>query len=133
MSSDKSGLGFVMLIDDSKIDNYINTKVLEMSGRASLIKAYDSASEAIEYLKYTQQLPDYIFLDLYMPTMDGFDFLEEFARLSAEKKKGIKVLLLSGAYDTPEVERIKKHDWIAGYLVKPLTYEVLNTEPMLQH
>lgn len=132
MSSDKSGLGFVMLIDDSKIDNYINTKVLEMSGRASQIKAYDSAAEAIEYLKYSKELPNFIFLDLYMPTMDGFDFLEEFEKLGMEKKKSIKVLLLSGAYDTPEVVRIKKHDWISGYLVKPLTYEVLNTEPMLQ-
>ena len=130
MSSDNAGLGFVMLIDDSKIDNYINTKVLEMSGRASLIKAYDSAAEAIDYLRYSKELPNFIFLDLYMPTMDGFDFLQEFEKLNIEKEK-IKVLLLSGAYDTPEVERIKKHNWIAGYLVKPLTYEALNEEPML--
>ncbi len=130
MSSNTTPLGFVMLIDDSKIDNYINTKVLEMTGRTNSIKAFDSASEAIEFLQFTKEYPDLIFLDLYMPTMDGFDFLEEFQKLFMDKKK-IKVILLSGAYDTPEVERLKKYDWISGYLVKPLTYEALNAEPML--
>lgn len=131
MSSSAGDLGFVMLIDDSKVDNFINTKVLEMSGRTTSILAFDNAAEAIEYLKGPNPLPNYIFLDLYMPTMDGFDFLEEFEK-QGSAKGNVRVVLLSGAYDTPEVVRIKKYTWIAGCLVKPLTYEALNQESILQ-
>jgi response regulator of citrate/malate metabolism len=123
------GLGRVMLIDDSKVDNFINSKVLELSKRANDVKVFDDASDALEYLSTTtSELPDLIFLDIYMPTMSGFDFLEEFEKLPESRKKNTRIMLLSSAYDTLEVEKLKKYDWLSGCVVKPLTYEILQMQ-----
>ena len=125
-----SDLGFVMLIDDSKVDNYINTKVLELSEKAKDIKVFDNANEALEFLNNSVQIPNVIFLDIYMPSMDGFDFLEEFEKLPDHIKNKTKVLLLSSAYDMLEVEKLKRYHWLSGYITKPLTYESLNSRPI---
>ena len=120
-------IGNVMLIDDSKIDNFINSKVLELSEKADIIQVYNNPVLALEYLKKTDIFPDIIFVDIYMPEMSGFDFLDEFSKLSVGKKKEIKVILLSSAYDNLEIEKLRRYSWLSGYVVKPLTYETLNT------
>lgn len=126
MSLAHADLGSVMLIDDSKVDNFINTKVLELSKRTHAIQVFDNAQKALLYLKSTNELPNYIFLDIYMPYMDGFDFLEEFEKLPNSIKETSKILLLSSSFDTLEAERLQKYSWVSGFLVKPLTYESLN-------
>lgn len=127
MIESANGIGNVMLIDDSKIDNFINSKVLELSEKADLIQVYDNPVLALEYLNKTEIFPNVIFVDIYMPGMSGFDFLDEFNKLPSDNKKEIKVLLLSSAYDNLEIEKLKKYSWLSGYVVKPLTYETLNS------
>lgn len=121
-------LGNVMLIDDSKVDNFVNSKVLELSEKAENIQVYDDAYKALEYLDTTSVFPDVIFLDIYMPIMNGFDFLEDFTKL--KKRGSTKIYLLSSAYDNLEIKKLKKYDWISGYIVKPLTHETI--ESLLQ-
>ena len=123
-------LGSVMLVDDSKVDNFINSKILEMSEKAENILVFDDAAVALEFLRKEQNLPDVIFLDIYMPSMNGFDFLEEFNTLSESIKEKTKIILLSSAFETLELERLKKYHWVSGYIVKPLTYESLNDVPV---
>lgn len=125
-----SFLGSVMLVDDSKVDNFINTKILEMSEKARNIQVFDDASNALDFLRKTQDLPNVIFLDIYMPSMNGFDFLEEFNTLPVHIKDKSKIILLSSAFETLELERLKKYNWVSGYIVKPLTYESLNDVPV---
>ena len=126
MSLPLADLGFVMLIDDSKVDNFINTKVFELSKRTQAIQVFDNAQKALLFLQTTEKVPNFIFLDIYMPYMDGFDFLEEFEKLPSTVKDTAKVMLLSSSFDTLEAERLKKYSWVYGYLVKPLTHESLN-------
>lgn len=116
-----------MLIDDSKIDNFVNSKVLELSEKADKIHVFDDARDALDFLQNTQIFPDVIFVDIYMPKMSGFDFLDEFDRLQINAGREIRVLLLSSAYDNLEIEKLKKYSWLAGYVIKPLTYETLNS------
>jgi len=127
MIESANGIGNVMLIDDSKIDNFINSKVLELSEKADIIQVYDNPILALEYLNKTDIFPNVIFVDIYMPVMSGFDFLDEFYKLPASSKKEIKVMLLSSAYDNLEIEKLRKYSWLSGYVVKPLTYETLNS------
>ena len=118
-------LGSVMLVDDSKVDNFINCKILELNAVTSNIRVFDEAAKALEFLKSTINIPDLLFLDIYMPSMTGFDFLEEFQNLSDHVKEKCKVVLLSSAFDNLELQELRKYDWISGLIVKPLTYESL--------
>jgi response regulator of citrate/malate metabolism len=127
MIESASGIGNVMLIDDSKIDNFVNSKVLELSEKAEIIQVYDNPNLALEYLRNTEIFPDVIFVDIYMPDMSGFEFLDEYCKLPEINKKDIKVILLSSAYDNLEIEKLRKYTWLSGYVVKPLTYETLNS------
>ena len=127
MKDSDTSLGSVLLIDDSKTDNFINTKVLELSGKATSIHAFETAANALAFLANAEVFPDLILLDVYMPIMNGFDFLEEYNQLPDAKKKNTKVLLISSAYDTIEIEKLKKYKWVSGYIVKPLTYESLDS------
>ena len=125
MSLSTGSLGSVMLIDDSKVDNFVNSKVLELSKKADHVQVFDDASIALEFLKSTEDIPNYIFLDIYMPYMDGFDFLEEYEKLPSLVKENARVILLSSAFETLEIEKLKKYNWVHGYLLKPLTHESL--------
>ena len=84
----------VMLIDDNEIDNLINQKMIEASGITEHIYTHTGARSAIEFLKNMEKLrdtgknvlPEMIFLDIDMPLMDGFQFLDEFEKLELETK-----------------------------------------------
>ena len=118
-------LGSVMLVDDSKVDNFINCKILELNAVTSNIRVFDEATKALEFLKSNLNIPDLLFLDIYMPSMTGFDFLTEFERLSDQVRKKCKVILLSSAFDNLELQELRKYHWVSGFIVKPLTYESL--------
>ena len=75
----------VMLVDDNEIDNIINEKIIEANSFADSILVFQTGQEALDYLKDNQNnekdLPEIVFLDINMPIMDGFQFLEDFEKL----------------------------------------------------
>ena len=84
----------VMLIDDNEIDNLINQKMIEAASITDNIYTHTGAKSAIEFLKNMEKLdvaeqvlPDVIFLDIDMPLMDGFQFLDEFEKLTTVAKR----------------------------------------------
>ena len=116
-------LGSVMLIDDSKVDNFINSKILEMSEKAENIQVFDDAAAALAFLRKEQNLPDVIFLDIDMPLMDGFQFLDEFEKLSAVAKRKCKIVMLTSSINPQDFNRSKKYENVKLYLNKPLSHE----------
>ncbi|MFM9075200.1 MAG: response regulator [Bacteroidota bacterium] len=106
----------VMLVDDSEIDNLINQKMIESADLADIIFTHSGARSAIEYLRNVEKvadpaavLPDVLFLDIDMPLMDGFQFLDEFEKLNPTTKDGIRIVMLTSSVNPKDLDQSKKY------------------------
>ena len=110
------------LIDDSSFDLFIYEKLLIKSGITESVKTFNSAREALKHL-LTQAsiLPEtIILLDLQMPDMNGFEFIDEFDGLPDFLKQKIRIFMLSSTIDTRDIEKAKASPHIIDLLPKPL-------------
>ena len=119
----------VLLIDDNEIDNFVAKKVIEKSGFAEKVITVQSAKNALEYLNTENsskdELPDIIFLDIGMPEMDGFEFLEEYEKLNKIVVNNCKVLVLSSSLDIDDYNRANRNKLVRKFLNKPLSKKSL--------
>jgi CheY-like chemotaxis protein len=114
-----------LLIDDNYIDNFVTRRILESSNFAEEIAVRQSANEAINALKDGSVKPDVIFLDLRMPLMNGFEFLNEFEKIEFEGKENIKIFMLSSSLDPTDVKRSTENKYVVQFIHKPLTHKIL--------
>lgn len=120
----------VMLVDDNEIDNLINQKMIEAAAITEIIYTHTGAKSAIEFLRNVEKidvvdkvLPDVIFLDIDMPLMDGFQFLEEFEKMSSVIKNKCKIVMLTSSINPLDFNRSKKYSNVRLYLNKPLSHD----------
>ena len=113
-----------LLVDDNYIDNIVTRKLLENSGFAQNIIIHESPDEAMEALRDGSITPDIIFLDIRMPTMDGFEFLELYDKLKIDKKR-TKIYLLSSSLDPADIKSSTDNKYITQLIHKPLTKQIL--------
>lgn len=110
------------LIDDSAFDLFIYEKLLIKSGITNSVKTFNSARDALKHLiAQAENLPDtIILLDLQMPDMNGFEFIDEFDQLPEALRQKIRIFMLSSTIDTRDIEKAKASQHIIDLLPKPL-------------
>lgn len=124
----------IMLIDDNKIDLFVNQRTIEKLGVKSNVKIFSSGISAINALKNIKSksdrkqtfIPDYILLDINMPEMNGFEFLKEFNKLDNSECKRIKIYMVSSSTNPQDIKKAENEKCCAGFIDKPLTVEKLD-------
>ncbi|MDX1363561.1 response regulator [Arenibacter latericius] len=111
----------VCIIDDDPIFVFGTKRMLTKNNFCSNIEVYTNGEDALESISLREEsnFPDIIFLDLNMPVMDGWEFLDEFSKLS--KKSKVLLFVLSSSIDSQEVQRAKTYDVVYDFIEKPLT------------
>ena len=115
----------ILLIDDDKINNFLSTLIIKHSKIAEVCKECFNGQEAIDFLESVAiaDLPDIILLDLNMPVMDGWQFLDFFMKMDFHAQIPIYILTSSN-YDA-DMNKAKAFSCVMDYIVKPLKKEIL--------
>ena len=121
----------VMLVDEDDIDNIINQKIMESNNFSEKILVLQAGADALNYLAEhgdnPDELPEIIFLDINMPIMDGFQFLEEFEELKKPLvHEKCKVIMLSSSISPKDIDRAASNRFVKKYLNKPLNTRYLD-------
>lgn len=117
-----------IIIDDSKLDCFIADKIIRNTGRAGDIKSFTNAADALEHISKTPPPTGSrtnVLLDIQMPIMNGFDFVEAFEKLPEATKNGYNVYMLSSSINENDLNRVKHYHSIRQFLNKPLTSSAL--------
>ncbi len=118
----------VLLIDDDEINNELNQIILQKFGYAEEAVVCENGQVALDYLSSItpDALPEVIFLDLRMPVMDGFQFLEAAQKMSEDLTKKIPIYILTSSKNQQDMDKAKSFQ-VAGYITKPLTTRQLDS------
>jgi len=112
----------IFLVDDDKIYQFTAKKTLESMGVGENISVYFDGQQAIQFIQNNlsepENLPDVIFLDINMPVMDGWQFVDEFRKLNLPKK--IRLYMVSSSVDEADVQRSRQYAVIEDYIMKPV-------------
>ena len=125
----KSKLDRIMLVDDDEIHSSLCYELIQKSGIASDVNIFNDAEEALEYLENNKldldKLPDLIFLDINMPFMDGWDFLDAYEKFSDEFEKDIVLILLTSSVYKNDIERARDYKSVSEYIQTPISIQKL--------
>ena len=117
------------LIDDDDIFVFLTKKAIESTSLVELIRVFGNGLDAINFLQENSDdvdsLPEIILLDLSMPIMDGWQFLDQFTKLAPKIDKKITIYICSSSISPSDVELAKKNSLVSDYVIKPITKEKL--------
>jgi CheY-like chemotaxis protein len=123
----------ILLIDDNPADNDFHKIIIKEADICNQVKVASNGTEALEYIKKSGEIdgeeypkPNIIFLDINMPRMNGFEFLEEYKKLDDKLKSEVVVVMLTTSLNPDDALKAKNEKVIKEFQNKPLTVESLN-------
>lgn len=118
-------INILALIDDDDTFVYITKKIIEKTNHVKEVKVFNNGLDAIIYLKQninsSYKLPEIIFLDLSMPIMDGWQFLDEFVTIESNNAKKIVIYICSSSISPHDISRAKEISAVSDFIIKPVT------------
>lgn len=115
----------ILLIDDDHVSNFINQRIIQRSGVSSEVVVCKSARGGLEFLDSLLQAdtpgPEMILLDINMPIMDGFGFLDEFNKYPESFTHGIKIAMLTSSLNESDKLRSLEYQCVIDFINKPLS------------
>ncbi|RCW92790.1 response regulator [Winogradskyella arenosi] len=119
----------ICVIDDDDIYQFTITKILSSIKMNKKILLFSDGEEALDFmidnLYSDSELPDVIFLDINMPIMDGFQFMEEYVKLKPKLNKEITIYMVSSSVDPVDIAKAKSISDISDYIIKPIKVKQL--------
>jgi CheY-like chemotaxis protein len=129
MGNQKFSFTTSLIIDDSEIDIIVNRRLMELTFFSENIIIIRTAEEALNFLfsecNSYEQAPDWIFLDLHLPLMNGYDFIEEFKKLPSFILEKTKIVILSVFQKQEQLQKVFENKFIFSQQEKPLTQQAL--------
>jgi response regulator of citrate/malate metabolism len=124
-----SKLANLWIIDDDPMASFYIKRLAELGELADIITIYDKARGAVDYLLHHRQslehLPDVILLDIYMPDLDGWGFVEEYGKIKDQLAKKVDIYIISSSGHLKDINRAKSIPEIKAYIQKPVTKDKL--------
>lgn len=119
----------VFIIDDDSIHQRIAQIMIEKHKLFDEYTSFTEAEKAVDFLREhkdnVQQLPDVILLDLNMPVIDGWDFLELYERFRTEVSKAIRIFIVTSSVDEKDILRAQNYSAVTGFISKPLSPDII--------
>ena len=115
------------IIDDDPIFVYGTKRMMQLANICTKFLVFSNGQEALDYLRPImlsgENIPEIILLDLNMPVMDGWQFLEEFTEIKA--KRPVTIYVVSSSIDPVDLTRAKNYSEITDYIIKPISQDRL--------
>jgi CheY-like chemotaxis protein len=125
----------VLLVDDDEPTNFLSKMIIEQAGCTDHIQVEDSAERALQYLVESSKRdyappahswPDLIFLDINMPAMNGWEFLEQYENLKKKHERNVIIIMLTTSLNPGDEKKACKSCAVTEFRQKPLTKEILD-------
>ena len=124
-------LNSILLVDDDKDCNFFHQRLISKMNCAENIYIANNGQEALDFLQSTKagggNIPDIIFLDLNMPHMNGWEFIDAYQKLNDDLKAHVVYIMLTTALNPSDLERAKNNASITGYRNKYLDKETMES------
>ncbi|MFD2941243.1 response regulator [Flavobacterium notoginsengisoli] len=115
-----------IIIEDNLIDQFVTKKLLKKGLDINPLFIANNGKEGLDWLiKHPNHQSLVILLDIQMPIMDGFEFLDEFAKLAEDVKDKIEIFVLSSTLDSDEIKKVKDNKYVSDFWNKPFRLELL--------
>lgn len=120
----------IMVIDDADMDLYLAQRIISKTVENTAIKPFISAVDALEFindLSNVPELPNLIFLDINMPIMNGFEFLEAISKIDCTILANSHIYMLTSSFNPADKEKALSYATVKGFIEKPLPRDLLKT------